>query len=80
MEEPEGEGEGQKEEGQNGAVAKEKYGQGEERGKALSRSDSPVTGHIPSPPPHVFTSPSVRSDPPELQPIALPASLLPSLR
>jgi hypothetical protein len=59
MEEPEGEGGGWKEEGQNGAVAKEKYGQGEERGKALSRSGSAVTGHIPSPPPCAFTSSSV---------------------
>jgi hypothetical protein len=32
-----------------------------------------------SPPPYVFTSPSVRSSPPEVQPVTLSAFLLPSL-
>jgi hypothetical protein len=49
-EEREGKKRGRKEEGQNGALAKEKHGQGKERGKALPRSGSAVTGHTLSPP------------------------------
>jgi hypothetical protein len=50
IEGPEGEKDQRKEEGQNGALAKEKHGQGKKRGKALPRSGSAVTGHTLSPP------------------------------